>query len=392
MSFINLVKHFITPSMLTTRSTSVETATSSSVTSLNPDSQQGIEGNSSLFNSSTLYGVAKKESIPNKKQEKLNKNLIDAVFKRSTKDFETALKAGADINARHEVGYSALHFCARYGIQDIFELALKAGAEINAQDANDSSVLHLCVSKGNKDIVEIALNAGADIEARDNMGNNVLHTCASIGNIQVFQLLLSAPVFQLLANIENKEGNTPFTVANIQGNVNIALGLLEHMTEKSFNSINKDGYTALYYAVDKGLFTVVERLIKQVSYSIIKAELGLERFSKTVLEQAQFKAKNSTENLPKQIVDLIKHTLEIIEKAGEIIPQFLQQEINPYFKDITPLTNMVVDYIKDSTIDDLTYNQALSIIEQDKIKTETPSISISSSSLINNEDDLKQIV
>ncbi|MCY4043183.1 MAG: ankyrin repeat domain-containing protein, partial [Candidatus Dadabacteria bacterium] len=80
------------------------------------------------------------------------------------------LKAGAEVNARADNGYTALMWAAVKGGKRAIRELLKAGADIEARNNEGRTVLMEAAHGGNtKAIIEL-LKAGADIEARDNEG------------------------------------------------------------------------------------------------------------------------------------------------------------------------------------------------------------------------------
>ena len=68
------------------------------------------------------------------KQEKineLNKSLLQAAAKGDVGQVRSLLSNGADVNAKDKFGWTALHFAANHGAQDMANLLIASGADVN---------------------------------------------------------------------------------------------------------------------------------------------------------------------------------------------------------------------------------------------------------------------
>src|SRR5205823_3608645 len=99
------------------------------------------------------------------------------------------LDKGADVNARNEIGVTALWIAASNGKREVAELLIDRGADVNARDGiwyqtPLSLSLGGFIGGGNTDLVKRLLKAGAkDIDA-------AALSAASRGNVAVLQLML----------------------------------------------------------------------------------------------------------------------------------------------------------------------------------------------------------
>ncbi|MDU8911662.1 ankyrin repeat domain-containing protein [Aestuariicoccus sp. MJ-SS9] len=82
------------------------------------------------------------------------------------------LAAGADVNAKDEWNRTPLHFVAATGAVENIRLLLDAGAEVNAKTANDWTPIHGAAKFGSEDQIMVLLDAGADTAARTEMGES----------------------------------------------------------------------------------------------------------------------------------------------------------------------------------------------------------------------------
>jgi ankyrin repeat protein len=82
------------------------------------------------------------------------------------------LAAGADVNAKDQLDRAPLHFVAAAGSVENIRLLLDAGAEVNAQTANDWTPIHGAAKFAPPENIMVLLEAGADVGARTEMGES----------------------------------------------------------------------------------------------------------------------------------------------------------------------------------------------------------------------------
>ena len=92
-----------------------------------------------------------------------NEELITAASAGNIQDVENALKAGADVNAPEEGGYTALMNAALFGYKDIVEFLISKGANVNAETAWGATALTRAAQNGDRVMVELLISNGADI-------------------------------------------------------------------------------------------------------------------------------------------------------------------------------------------------------------------------------------
>ena len=80
--------------------------------------------------------------------------------------------AGADVNARNELGATPLHLVAkRQRIPYYYaQFLIDAGADVNARLYDGKTPLHVAAEFGSASVMEALIDAGADVNARDDEG------------------------------------------------------------------------------------------------------------------------------------------------------------------------------------------------------------------------------
>jgi len=100
------------------------------------------------------------------------------------------IQAGANVNAKNELGKTSLIFPAHYGYFSIAEMLLENGATTD-DVANDTgwSALIAASLNGHRDIVRLLLAHGADQNIRDNSGKTALMWAEEQGHRRVARTL-----------------------------------------------------------------------------------------------------------------------------------------------------------------------------------------------------------
>ena len=96
-----------------------------------------------------------------------NQNLIEAVRARNLQSVKEILKAGADVNAADDGGYTALMLAALFGLEDMVEFLISQGADVNAATGWGATALTRAAQDGKKEIVELLLSSSADVNKQE---------------------------------------------------------------------------------------------------------------------------------------------------------------------------------------------------------------------------------
>ena len=161
--------------------------------------------------------------------ENINKQTL-LLFRELSKDLPDIniikffIDAGADVNAKHPYGWTALMVAADNGHPEIVKLLIAAGADVNAMDNTGFTALMYAARNGRTEIVKIIIAADADVNYNYNYGVTALKLsidnnyedcakllinagadCNAIDKITLFELkhpnLVKAALFSLVMGI-----------------------------------------------------------------------------------------------------------------------------------------------------------------------------------------------
>jgi uncharacterized protein len=194
---------------------------------------------------------------------------------------ELFINQGANLELQDKPGNTPLHTAVVNNNLPIVKLLLNNGANIDARDFNNNTPLHLSLSFSYSDnMPNYLVENGADIDAKDNYGNTPLHLIISLKlDSSLAKMLIDQGAD---FSIRNKIGNTPLTEAISKNNKNISLLLLKDLggiysknergespltialglgtsvlewliSDKNINYQDNDGNTPLLIAIDEGV-------------------------------------------------------------------------------------------------------------------------------------------
>lgn len=117
--------------------------------------------------------------------------LLSAVRDDVVKDVSAQLHAHADVNARDEMGATALAWATMRNNTAVVKLLLAAGADPNLADVDGVGPLGLAVANDNPEIVRLLLEKSANPNAARASGETPLMTAARVGSAEIAGLLLA---------------------------------------------------------------------------------------------------------------------------------------------------------------------------------------------------------
>ena len=146
------------------------------------------------------------------------------------------LQEGADVNAAHGDGMSALHWAAERGDAELVDVLLQAGAGVDAVTRiGHYTPLHVAGTGGHAKVIERLVEAGGDVSAAtSNSGATPLHLAAAAGSAAAVAALLDRG-----ADADTREaawGQTPLMFAAARDRVEAIRVLLERGAAPSITS------------------------------------------------------------------------------------------------------------------------------------------------------------
>ena len=157
----------------------------------------------------------------------INIKLIWASYQGKTEDVVTLLKAGADVNAKNPLGWTALMEASKEGNEETAKELLKNGAEVDMKDDEGWTALIWASRIGRTEIVAMLLERGADVNAKNNYGYTALMLASEKGYSEIVSLLLANGA---VVNAKTNNRYTALMLASEKGHTEI-MELLEKAIE-----------------------------------------------------------------------------------------------------------------------------------------------------------------
>jgi ankyrin repeat protein len=161
-------------------------------------------------------------------------SILVAVQFLNTEAVKQHIAAGADVDAKNNVGDTPLHMTALSGHMIITELLIAKGADVNAKDEDGGTPLHYAA---NKAVAELLIAEGADVNAKDDQGGTPLHYATTK---EIAELLIANDAD---VNAKDDRGWTPLHLAASGGHKEIAELLIAN--DADVNAMDGDGETPL---------------------------------------------------------------------------------------------------------------------------------------------------
>jgi serine/threonine protein kinase len=144
----------------------------------------------------------------------------------------------------------------RLANEKLLSSLLAAGVDPNIKDGTGVPLLHYAVKTGNEKFVQMLIENGADTNIKSQAGDYALDLAAINGKVAVIDLLIDNG-----ASVSSRDGElTPLMLAAKSGQVGAAERLLYRGAGAT--ATDKQGKTALFYAIESRSRTLVQRLLE----------------------------------------------------------------------------------------------------------------------------------
>lgn len=165
---------------------------------------------------------------------------------------------GVDLKAASEPGFSLVHHAVLSGKADAVHYLLDNGFDVDAKGEGGATPLMLAVDFGNRDGARALAMRGADVNAADGSGVTPFLLAVKKGDKDLVELFLKKGAN--LGAVDPRSGKTVLHEAALRGYAGVVETLLARGIQK--NAKDKNGYTALSYALKYGNKTAADLLRK----------------------------------------------------------------------------------------------------------------------------------
>ena len=143
----------------------------------------------------------------------LAESVVDAAERGDVTSLREQLRSGADVNAAHPDGMTALHWAAELGDAELASILIYAGANIGGETRiGGYAPLHIASRLGHDGVITVLLEAGADANVTTSMsGATPLHLAAASPSAASVRVLLQGGGD--ITATENAWGQTPLIFA-----------------------------------------------------------------------------------------------------------------------------------------------------------------------------------
>lgn len=140
---------------------------------------------------------------------------------------------GADINFKNKYGITPMHKAVAKGNYAIVKLLTESGAEVDASSIEGVTPIMEAAIKEHVHILRFLIEKGANINAVNKRNENLLIIALKNSSYECINSLLEAGI---ALNLETSEGNTPVSLAEEKGLLDIKDAILRIMSGEEYNA------------------------------------------------------------------------------------------------------------------------------------------------------------
>lgn len=212
-----------------------------------------------------VHALIEKGTNVNAKDDMGRTALMWAANNGAAETAEFLLSHGAEVDAKDQTAKTALlwttsrsfdRFALVQTLADTTQVLLTHGADLTVSDIDGKTPLMWATANGYDTIVRILLAKNAPLDVQDKEGNTALLFAARNDRSDAVRLLLAKGA---LADVQNAEGTTALMAAAIAGYLHITNALLAKNVD--LNVKDNEGRTALMWAVNSGSPDIVQALL-----------------------------------------------------------------------------------------------------------------------------------
>ncbi len=179
----------------------------------------------------------------------INNDLINAARRGQAARVQVLLDAGADVNARDSVSFTALIFAAEKGHTNIVHILLDAGADVNAQADFGETALMGAAGSDHTKTVQILLDSGADVNVQDVLGQTAFIIASKNSGFEAVRVLLDAGAIKAVLNDSDVRVRTKPTTKGSRIIDSLDKGDVVYILGKSKNEEKISNMTAPWYKI-----------------------------------------------------------------------------------------------------------------------------------------------
>ena len=201
-------------------------------------------------------------------QEEENQYLFNAINLDDPDKVEIALRNGANVNAKNDIGMTALMEASRLGYEEIVRELLNNKVDVDMKD-NEGWVALIWASgaRGHIGIVRELLKNGSNVNSKSYTGISALHIASINGHTEIVRELLKNDAD---VNAKANDGYTALISASRIGHTEIVKELLENGAD--VNAKANDGSTGFMWASDRGHIEIVNLLERAIKNEQIRKD------------------------------------------------------------------------------------------------------------------------